>query len=533
MNRLSIACLGLILPTLGAVAWAQPAPAPTAEVRFVIDATRDVKPISRFIYGTNDMGAVTKDTHGLFTSLRIGGNRTTAYNWTNNASNAGSDWHYQNDDFMGGGDTPGGGMMPTLDAAHKAGAACIMTVPMAGYVSFDKRTANVRQNGADYLQKNFRPEVAAKNAPFTLTPDPDAPAVYEDEFVNWVKTKYPYGFTEQGPPIWFMLDNEPDIWSGTHAEIHPKKLTYAELISKTIDYSTAIKNVAPDTLVFGAVNYGYNGMITLQDAPDGGGRDFQTTFLAAMAQAERKAGHRLLDVLDYHWYSEATGGGVRVNEKNDSPAVVAARIQAPRSMWDPKYVETSWITTDHLHGPIHMIPTVLDKIAKNYPNTKLSISEYNFGGAHHISGAIATADALGIFGRYGIFNANEWPLDDKETFIIAAFRMYRDFDGNHGKFGDTSVFARTDDDASTSVYASKDSEHPGTMTVVAINKTDHPIAADLSLQNAPSFSDAQVYVLSGTSPEPRAAGSVQLANAARVNYTLPPMSVTTLRLSGQ
>ena len=39
---------------------------------------------------------------------------------------------------------------------------------------------------------------------------------------------------------------------------------------------------------------------------------------------------------------------------------------------------------------------------------KIAITEYNYGGNNHISGAIAQADVLGIFGREGVFAANFW-----------------------------------------------------------------------------------------------------------------------------
>src|SRR5687768_11051380 len=80
-------------------------------VNFVVDPSQDVRPISRFIYGVN------QSLDGAFanaTFTRLGGNRWTAYNWENNASNAGSDFQFQNDGFLGGGNTPGGAVSPTL-----------------------------------------------------------------------------------------------------------------------------------------------------------------------------------------------------------------------------------------------------------------------------------------------------------------------------------------------------------------------------------------------------------------------------------
>ena len=67
-------------------------------------------------------------------------------------------------------------------------------------------------------------------------------------------------------------------------------------------------------------------------------------YLQQMRLAEQKARQRLLDVLDVHWYPEARGGNIRVSEDDARPEVAAARVQAPRSLWDPNYTEKSWIT---------------------------------------------------------------------------------------------------------------------------------------------------------------------------------------------
>ena len=112
-----------------------------------------------------------------------------------------------------------------------------------------------------------------------------------------------------------------------------------------------------------------------------------------------------MDVLDLHWYPEARGGGARVIEDNNGPAVAAARVQAPRSLWDPSYVETSWISLDARAGAIRLIPRMKEKIAAHYPGTGLAVTEYNYGGGGHISGALAQADVLGILGREGVFAA--------------------------------------------------------------------------------------------------------------------------------
>jgi Glycoside hydrolase family 44 len=536
--KVPVLFIGLIL-SLCITALAQQSPA----IRFDVDAKQDVRPISRFIYGINQFHGVLDGMDGPYSNCtlsRLGGNRLTAYNWTNNGSNAGNDWHFQNDGylvdgpmFQGVGDLPGGANIPIIQTAYDHHAAALLTIPINGYVAADKKTVNNVRDEPDFLNTQFRPEKPRKNAPFTLNPDPAGSAVYEDEFVNWVKTKYPYGQDDPQRPIFFSLDNEPDWWSHTHPEIHPKPVTYAELIEKNIAYAAAAKDVMDKALIFGPVNYGWEGYVRLQDAPDANDRDFQEVYLQSMAKAEETYHHRLLDVMDVHWYPEATGNGVRIiNNPADEtvPAVVAARLQAPRSLWDSTYTEQSWITQDQLHAPIRLIPRLMDKIEQNYPGTKLAITEYSYGAGDDISGGVAEADVLGIFGREGLFAAALWP-DKNIPFIGGAFEMYRNFDANNGTFGDLSVQAKTNDIERTSIYASLDSQNPNRMVIVLINKTPQPLPADLEIHGTHAFAQARAYQLTAEGPHPRPAGTLAIAGGQSLNYTMPAYSVTTLQLN--
>lgn len=501
-----------------------------ATVNFSIDPQQDNHPISKFVYGVNQS---LDGNYANATFTRLGGNRWTAWNWENNASNAGSDWYFQNDGYLGGGETPGGAVIPILQNAASRNAGALLTIPINGYVAADKNGGgDVRNSGSNYLQTRFRQEVAAKGGPFSLTPDTTDAFVYQDEFVNWVNTSFPAGQTDPNRPIFFSLDNEPDLWSSTHAEVHPAATTYAELISKTISFADAIKDVAPNTQIFGPVNYGWNGYVNLQNAPDAAGRDFQAYYLQQLAQAEATYGHRLVDVLDMHWYPEATGGGIRITGSDTSDAVVAARLQSPRSLWDPTYTETSWITQWSTLGPIRLLPRMREKISQNYAGTKLAITEYNYGGGSHISGGIAQADVLGVFGREGVFAANSWALASNETFIQGGFRMFRNFDGANGSFGDVSIRATTDDIAGSSVYASLNSGNANEMIVVAINKTGAPLASVMNLAGVLPGATVSAFQLTGASAIPQAVGSTTVTTPQSFSYTLPAYSVTTLRIVG-
>lgn len=512
-----------IAPWLLVAGLAAPA---AADVSFLVDATQDVAPISRFVYGVN------RPLGGAFASAtltRLGGNRWTAYNWENNASNAGTDWLNQNDGLLSASDVPGEAVRPSIAAARARDAGILLTVPIEGYVAADKNGGGDVVQTPDYLQTRFRQSLPAKGAPFTLAPDAGDAFVYQDEFVHWVAQSFP-GAYDPAHPVFYSLDNEPDLWSSTHVRIHPEPLTYAELVQRTIAFASAIKAVSPQALVFGPVNYGWYGYLTLQDAPDAAGRDFQEVWLAAVAAASQGFGAPLVDVFDVHWYPEAQGGGVRITGTDTGAAVVTARLQAPRSLWDASYTETSWITQYSTLGPIRLLPRLREKIAAHAPGMKLAITEYNYGGGGHISGALAQADALGIFGREGVFAAAQWPLAEDESFVAAAFRMYRDFDGVGARFGDLSIRATTSDAAASSIYASLDSTDPARLVLIAINKTATPLEASFSV-TAPGgrpITGAQVHRLTAAAAAPVAAGGLAPVDPSHLADTLPAYSVSTI-----
>jgi hypothetical protein len=529
-----------------------------ADVRFTINAAR-TRPISPYIYGVNFYESAPGQNTPLWpkhlTLSRMGGNRLTAYNWENNASNAGRDWKYQNDDYLGGGSTPGEAVRSRVAGAFAKGAGIIVTVPMLGFVARDKAGTGVDTDPATHSQRlasRFVVSRARKGAPFSSEPDTTDGYVNQDEFVWWLNRQFPGSAADAAKPIFFGLDNEPDIWHSSHEEIRSKvngrdDLTgYDELVQLTIDYASAIKNVVPNARVFGPGMATWNGDVNLyhNDAPDpAGGQLFLEYYLDRLRQAEIVHGRRLLDVLDLHWYPAAgkISGSIDNDYQSQTPEMVNARLQAPRSLWDSTYNERSWVS--HVrHGPIRLIPFLQEMIAAHYPGTKLAITEYYYGRGGDISGGIAQADVLGIFGREGVYAATLWPnagvwaspykgnANLAYAFVSGAFRMYRDYDGQGHGFGDMSIEAKTTDVVGTSVYASTDTADPSRLVIVAINKTGAPRVANIALSATHRFHAAEVYTMTDGSPDPQRNPSLAITNPGTFTYTMPAMSVSTLVL---
>jgi hypothetical protein len=572
INRLNKLAFAVFFLTLGLVAKSH-AIAPESPgggtVQFAINSGQSVRSISPWIYGTN-FGS----TESALLN-RIGGNRLTGYNWENNASHAGADWYHQNDFGGSGPNAPSGdAFRGAIQDAAPDGKAVLVTVPMAGYVAAD---GNGQVAVTEIAPSPRWKEVVAKKSTIypgsslSIFPSKLDGYVFTDELVNWVED-----FKQPEQPVFYSLDNEVGLWGEdlppgwqpgsqprpwenppvpavpaspggrTHPTIHPFNPSFAELRDKTIAHSGAIKDVNPDAIVFGGVTYGWTDFTNLTGAPDAvtnpshpggdqsGEMHYHEWLLQEVHNAEVAQGRKLMDVLDLHWYTEVHADGQRITGEIATPSAVAARVQATRSLWDPTYVEDSWISqwgtwsgSPGNKGPIRLLPRVQRDIDDFNPGTKIAITEYNYGGNNHISGAIAQADALGIFGREGVFAANIW---GGGTYIDGAFEMFLDFDGEGGAFGDASIDADTSDIAKSAVYASINSEDPNRMVVVAINRTGSAITTGIAVTHDRIFDHAEVYQLTSAGSNPQAVGDLELDRLNAFQYTMPAYSVSTMVL---
>jgi mannan endo-1,4-beta-mannosidase len=278
------------------------------------------------------------------------------------------------------------------------------------------------------------------------------------------------------------------------------------------------------------VAYGWQEFITLQETDDYKEMNatygsFLDYYLTKLREQEKKEGKRLLHLLDLHWYPEAQGNGMRVTENDIAPDSIDARVQAPRSLWDPDYVEKSWITQWSTHNkPIRLIPWVKEKIDKDYPGTKLSFSEYDYGGGNHVSGGIAQADVLGIFGKYGVFMSNYW--GDLNPYNQAAFKLYRNYDGNNGTFGSTSISADTGDISLASIYAATDPAQPRTLWLMVLNKSQKALLHGLfNLQGKRAYKSYVSYGFDGKSADIQKLKEGMI-DGNHFNYSLTPLSAT-------
>jgi fibronectin type 3 domain-containing protein len=522
---------------------------PTANVTITINPA-ETKPISPWIYGLNFYSGVTGAPPQL-TFDRAGGNRWTAYNWETNASNAGSDYLYENDDYLSSSTVPAEAVRSFIAGDQSNGLASLITVQLQGLVAGDESGPVSVANPPDLTR--FKQVVDQKStvssAPFTITPPTTDANVFMDEFVWTLDQKFSgMGIFAVNPthPTFVSLDNEPELWNSTHLEVQgPNPVTSDDYIAKTITLTKALKNQFPDMVIFGPVHYGFQGIYNWQgelSATPNGANWFPDKYLTALNTASASYGKPLVDVYDFHWYAEEyDSNGTRSLDLTGTTltdAQVQLIVQSPRNLWDPTFTDSTnsnpWIYQELGNTPINLLGRLQAKINAEFPGTKISLTEYESGGWNHIAGTIAQADNLGIFGSQGVFAANFWPPNGTYSYALAGFRAFRDFDGAGANFGDTSLLATSSNVQNVVVYGSSDSGTAGRYVFVAINRSTSPQVTAINGQSLSGT--AKLYQMTadsaqGQNPvEPVSIGTMPVSGSS-LTLTLPALSVTTIEVN--
>ncbi len=492
-----------------------------------VDTANSLGPISPLIYGFHIPDGPALDPLDYETLrpslLRFPGFRATTYNWEINASNGGRSWCNENGSFFSDRSQPAAALLDVANLARRLGAALVVAVPIGDHVAGDRIggsgppecTGDVFKD-ANYLQTRFVRNAPAPIMPAASLPNLNDGAVYASELAAWLRQQL-----ADGPQVIFSLDRMPDTWSTFHPALWPLPVTYDQVCQRGVAFAEALKTAWPGALVTGPVVTGWAGLTALGPATE---RPNKGDFFAHYARCMRAAqpAPALLDALDFHWSSGAVVGQEVVGSTSTSAAVVQARVQAPRSLWDPAFSDTS--PAAETEGPLRLLPRLREALDAIAPGIDIFVSEWSFGGSDHPSGGVAVADALGIFGTHGVRMAALRWHQERQRFNIAALRMYRNFDGEGGQFGAMAVATRSQDIERVSAYASVN--EAGQTLVMLINKATAPTSVRLVV--AGSRGNWSRFQLDGESPQPRRTADVQASNA-ELRLDLPALSVVLLR----
>jgi hypothetical protein len=432
-----------------------------------INAAANVHAIDPNIYGA--AFATTAQLADLHLPLnRDGGNASDTYSFAQDATNHGSDWFFES---IASGSGNGQGMDSFISAAKAGGAQPSVTLNLFDWAA--KLGANRADLGSFSVAK-YGPQQStdpwnanwgngvqtngtniAGNDPNDAY-IPNSPASEQVWIQHLINT---FGTSQNGGVKYYTLGNEPGLWNSTHRDIHPAGDTLPELLNRIISYASMVKALDPGAQILGpedaAQNWGatYNGL------------NAEAWLLDQLRQHDAATGQRLLDYFTLHFYPQ---GGQFSDDVSTNMELL--RNRSTRSLWDPNYVDESWIASTGINGgKVNLINLMKNWVNTYYPGTKIGVTEYNWGAEGNMNGATTQADIWGIFGREGLNLADRWttPATGSPTYL--AMKMYRNYDGAGSAFGETSVGASVANPDQVDAFASLRASD-GALTVMVINK---------------------------------------------------------------
>jgi hypothetical protein len=524
---------------------------PSASVHVTVDVLTNRHPISPYVYG----GAFPKDaptiTDSNLTTVRWGGNASTRYNWLNFDTNAAADYYFIN--------RPMGNAPLYQDSTQfvtnvaAAGGSPLMTVGMLPWVAKDATgySFSVAKYGAQCKVDPFNSDHGNGVKPDCNTNvtgndphDADVPlldgppqagdpagSVYRNQWVAALATAFGTA------PHFYNMDNEIDIWSGTHRDVHPNPATYNELRDTYLGEARALKGWDSAAIRLGPVSccwyFYWRSSTGSSDTTTHGGVDFLPWWLNEVAWSDSVAGTRSLDIFDIHAYPD---GPDTTNFTLGQKQALAVRVY--RDWWDPTYTsEASYIANggfsiEPMDSKPFRIPRMRALLNTIYPGTQFSITEWSAetAGAADFSTALGDADAYGILGRERVDVSTRWTAPDPANPNYQILKLYRNYDGNHHSFAPISV--SDTNDASPNLFSSYAAVNSaGTiMTLMVLNKDPQNAAQTQFTFNGFVPASVTAHTVSQSSPNSIIASSPRPWPSSGLNFA--PYTATLLVITG-
>src|SRR5262245_19783673 len=513
-----------------------------------VDAATNVHAIDPNVYGT--AFASTAQLADLRVPLnRNGGNASDTYSFAQDATNHASDWFFES---IASGSGNGQGIDSWVNATKSGGAQPSLTLNLFDWAARLGTNRSILgsfsvakygpQQSVDPWWPNWGNGVRTDSTNVTGNDPNDAylansPAVEQTWIQHLIAT---FGSSQNGGVKYFTLGNEPGLWNSTHRDIHPAGDTLPELRDRIINYGSMVKSLDPNAKLLGPEEWGWtNYFISGADAAAQNwgatynGLNAQAWLLDQLRQRDAAAGQRLLDYFTLHFYPQ---GGQFSDDVSTSMQLL--RNRSTRSLWDPNYVDESWIAGTGINGgKVNLTNLMKGWVNTYYPGTKIGLTEYNWGAEGNMNGATTQADLWGIFGREGLDLANRWTTPATASPTYLAMKLYRNYDGSGSAFGETSVGASVANPDQVAAFASVRSSD-GALTVMVINKNlfdpANPSATTpvtVNLSNFAAGGTAQAWQLAALNPtNQNSAAIAHLADVAlgggSFTVTVPMESVT-------
>ena len=344
--------------------------AQSGAVTVAIDVAQSRRPINPNVYGV--AYATPAQLADLNAPLnRYGGNNTTRYNWQINADNRGQDLvlpehpgsqrhgrqarrrlHHRRQER---------GRSASADHSRQSAGSRAWTPIGRSWRATPSPSTGRRPGttGSGFPMPATASALAmAPRSRGTIRPMPTPRTTRRSQrgWINHLVTRW--GVAANGGLKYYILDNEPSLWHETHRDVHATGATMEEVRDYMLGYAREVKNADPGASVIGPEEWGWLGTklsgydqqwgnthgwpawSSLPDRSSHGQMDYLPWLLQQVQQASAVEGRRLLDVFTSHYYPQ---GGEFSNDT--SSTMQARRNKSTRSLWDPAYVDDSWIAS--------------------------------------------------------------------------------------------------------------------------------------------------------------------------------------------
>ncbi len=512
-------------------------------IALTVDVASERHLISPLIYGVawGEVAALQALNAPL---NRHGGNPTSRYNWQLNADNRGFDWFFESLEKASA--VPGAEGDDFIEDSRAGGAEPMLTIPMLDWLA---KLGPNRERLCSFSIDKYGDQEAndwewfedcgngkSPNGTEITTNDPTDASVqvgpaFQQGWLNHLKATW--GPAASGGLKYYLLDNEPSIWFGTHRDVQKTGATMEDMRDRMINLGTRIRQTDPGAAIVGPEEWGWSGYLLSgydqqygalhgwhlhPDRDAHAGQDYMPWLLGELRQHELATGVRVLDVFALHYYPQ---GGEFWPPNDVSNPMQLRRNRSTRSLWDPAYVDESWIATQ-----VKLLPRMRAWRDDHYPGLLLGLTEYNWGAEGHMNGATAQADILGILGREGLDIATRWTTPEDGSPVFRSMQMYRNYDGEMSTFGDASVAVAGEDPDRFAAFAAQRSSD-GALTVIAVAKSltqNTPVTIDLG--SFPAAGPVEVWRLSAADDEIVQPADLALAGNNVLTTSVPAQSIT-------
>ena len=386
------------------------------DVTISVNASQDKKPVSPYIYGRNnsfDKPAQFYKDAGLRFARMNGGNNATKYNWRKKIGSH-PDWYnnvYPNNwDKTSKDVTTSHPNMQVMFAFQLIGRVASSTAHNFNDWGF---------NQSKYWEGHGQ-NLAGGGTPNTTGTNPGKAAVEGD--INLYTMEWPADSTVEILNHWFgakgiglnknqllywSMDNEADVWNGTHDDVMPKLISATKFMDNYIDVAKKARALFPEIKICGPVTtsewqwykWGEESIRV-----DGKYYSWFEYFIKRCADEEKASGIRVLDVFDIHHYPWAP---------TDNDALQNHRIFYDKGYVYPganglKTINGGW---DNSQNKEYIFQRVNDWLAKHYGadhGITLGLSEWSPGPSNPNLASVIYATHLGLFANNGVEFFTPW-----------------------------------------------------------------------------------------------------------------------------